>query len=336
MKSKLFYVFCNYIKRFWLVFLISVFFIGIIAFVLFLSDQKLAPFLYGVLLCATFGAIFLLIDFVRYYVKYRQLWDIRALASVTVTHLPPTSDLIEKTYQEIIQIQNDEKNIVQSNFDSYKTETTDYYTMWVHQIKTPIAAMRLLLQLENSPSNGEISAELFKTEQYVEMVLQYIRMQDLSNDLVLCKYNLNDIIRQSVRKYSKLFIIKKIALEFSDVNYMVLTDKKWLGFIIDQLLSNAIKYTNKGKISIYMDKEKPNTLVMEDTGIGINDDDMPRIFEKGYTGYNGRMDKKSTGLGLYLCKNISDKLGHRIYAASTVGVGTKIYIDFSRQDVIIE
>ena len=166
------------------------------------------------------------------------------------------------------------------------------------------------------------------------MVLSYIRLGSNKNDFVLKEYDLDNIIRQAVRKYAPLFIRKKISLDFKPTNYKVLTDEKWLVFVIEQLLSNAIKYTNKGKISIYSLENKK--LVIEDTGIGISKEDIPRIFDKGFTGYNGRTDKKATGLGLYLCKNILDKLSHKISIESEVGVKTKVILDLSMLNVNIE
>ena len=154
------------------------------------------------------------------------------------------------------------------------------------------------------------------------------------NDFVLKEYDLDNIIRQAVRKYAPLFIRKKISLDFQPTTYKVLTDEKWLVFVIEQLLSNAIKYTNKGKISIYSLENKK--LVIEDTGIGISKEDIPRIFDKGFTGYNGRTDKKATGLGLYLCKNILDKLSHKISIESEVGVKTKVILDLAMVNVNIE
>jgi signal transduction histidine kinase len=175
--------------------------------------------------------------------------------------------------------------------------------------------------------------ELFKIEQYVDMVLQYLRIDSASTDYVLKKYSLDSIVRQAVRKYAKLFINKKICLDFSELNCEVLTDEKWLVFVVEQILSNSLKYTESGKISIYMDKEKNKTLVIEDTGIGIAEEDLPRVFEKGFTGYNGRTDKKSTGIGLYLCKRILTKLSHTISIESGIGHGTKVKIGLDTVDI---
>lgn len=120
------------------------------------------------------------------------------------------------------------------------------------------------------------------------------------------------MVRQAVRKYAKVFISKKIQMDFKPTNVYTVTDEKWFVFVLEQLLSNSLKYTKEGKVSIFMEEK---ALVIEDTGIGIPAEDLPRIFEKGFTGYNGREDKKSTGIGLYLCKNIMDKLQWNITAA---------------------
>jgi len=202
----------------------------------------------------------------------------------------------------------------------------DYYTTWAHQIKTPIAAMRLILQSEKSETNSELLEQLFRTEQYVEMVLQYLRLENLNNDLLFKRYPIDDLVKQAVRKYSKSFIRQKIKLNYENLNRDVLTDEKWLVFVIEQILSNALKYTREGSISIYMDEVLPYTLVIEDTGIGIEQEDLPRVFEKGFTGYNRRSDKKSTGIGLYLCKQILNRLSHTIKIESVTGKGSKVKI----------
>ncbi|MGB4496697.1 MAG: ATP-binding protein, partial [Bacillota bacterium] len=206
-------------------------------------------------------------------------------------------------------------------------------TTWAHQIKTPIAAMRLLLQSEQSETNSELLEQLFKVEQYVEMVLQYLRLENISSDLVLKEHSLDTIVKQAVRKYSNSFIRKKIKLNYAELNHNVLTDEKWLVFVIEQILSNALKYTDSGEISIYMDDEMPDTLVIEDTGIGIAEEDLPRVFERGFTGYTGRIDKKATGIGLFLCKQILDRLSHTITIESQVGEGTKVKIGLDVIDI---
>lgn len=154
----------------------------------------------------------------------------------------------------------------------------------------------------------------------------------MSADLELKRYDLLEIIRQAVRKYSRLFILQKMKLNLEEMDYQVLTDEKWLLFAIEQILSNALKYTKEGGISIYMAKDRKDTLVIEDTGIGINPEDLPRVVEKGFTGYNGRNHKKSTGLGLYLSKEILEKLNHTLTLESEVGKGTRVFIYLGRPE----
>ncbi len=197
--------------------------------------------------------------------------------------------------------------------------------MWTHQIKTPIAAMRLLLQEQEDAFSKEQQEELFKIEQYAKMALQYARLQNMSSDLVLKRYDVCQIVRQAIKSYSILFIGSGLSFSMEDFTCYIVTDEKWLSFVIEQLLSNALKYTHNGGIHISSDAY---TLVIEDTGIGISESDLPRVFERGFTGYNGRIDKKSTGIGLYLCRQILEKLGHTITITSKIGVGTKVTLGF--------
>ena len=225
---------------------------------------------------------------------------------------------------------------MESISDNNNSEMIEYYTMWVHQIKTPIAALHMILQsMELGKEKRAISQELFKIEQYVEMALHFVRMGTMSSDLRLESYSIKSIVNDVIKKYSTIFINKKIKLNLEDIDIEVITDEKWISFVLEQIISNALKYTKKGTISIYMDNKSKETLVIEDTGIGIAKEDIPRVFERGFTGYNGRMDKKSTGIGLYLCKKILDNLSHKINIVSEVGKGTIVAIDFSRKNIEI-
>ena len=206
--------------------------------------------------------------------------------------------------------------------------------MWTHQIKTPIAAMRLLLQEEDTPLSREMQSELFQTEQYVQMALQYLRMEKMTSDLVFARYDLDALIRQAVRKYAPLFIRRKIILSYEPVHCEVLTDEKWLVFVLEQLLTNASKYTKEGG-SVRIGKEN-GLLVLRDTGIGIRPEDLPRIFEWGYTGYNGRLDKRSTGVGLALVKQVMEMLGNKMEIRSVLGEGTEVFLDLRRTELEAE
>ena len=288
---------------------------------------------YTALLCTALALAVALADLWRFALRHRQLSD--ALKSICVSdeQLPPPGDLIGEDYTRLIRALGEGKTRAAGAMDLRRREMEDYFTLWAHQIKTPIAAMRLILQTRPENSAGELSQELFRVEQYVEMVLNYLRLDSDSTDFVFKTCDLDGIIRQCVRKYAKQFIRKKISLEYGGTDVQVLTDEKWLGFVIEQLLSNALKYTNVGSIRIYTQRE---TLVIEDTGIGIAPEDLPRVFEKGYTGYNGRTDKKATGIGLYLCKRILQKLGNEISISSVVGQGTRVSIDLRREELRVE
>ena len=210
----------------------------------------------------------------------------------------------------------------------------DYYTVWAHQIKTPIAAMRLTLQNEDTPLTRKLTNDLYRIEQYVEMVLTFLRLNSDSTDYVFKEYDLDNIVKSAVKKFSSEFIGHKLRLIYDPLNTSVITDEKWLSFVIEQVLSNALKYTPSGSITISLVGEK--TLRIEDTGIGIAPSDLPRIFENGYTGFNGRTDKKASGIGLYLCRRVCNNLGHTITANSTVDVGTAIDIDLTQTKLEME
>lgn len=272
------------------------------------------------------------------FTKYRRHIDKIDEASINIEDLPnllpQAGSLQENRYQEIAKSLFDKCQQLLFNADLRQTEMIDYYTLWAHQIKTPIAAIKLLLQ--NDEKQGisyTLLEELFKIEQYVEMVLHYLRLESMSADMLFKEYELRSIVNQAIKKHSILFINSKLSLNMEAFSCTVVTDEKWLLFVIEQIISNAVKYTPHGSISVYMEKDsEKKLLIIEDTGIGIRSEDLPRIFERGFTGYNGRLDKKSTGIGLYLCKQILDKLSHKIEVQSELGKGTRVSIDFSQQN----
>ena len=194
--------------------------------------------------------------------------------------------------------------------------------------------MRLTLQNEDTPLTRKLTNDLYRIEQYVEMVLTFLRLNSDSTDYVFKEYDLDNIVKSAVKKFSSEFIGRKLRLIYDPLNTSVITDEKWLSFVIEQVLSNALKYTPSGSITISLVGEK--TLRIEDTGIGIAPSDLPRIFENGYTGFNGRTDKKASGIGLYLCRRVCNNLGHTITANSTVDVGTAIDIDLTQTKLEME
>lgn len=238
---------------------------------------------------------------------------------------------LENAYIAVVEALCEKDRYKQNLWEEKSREQSDYYMMWAHQIKTPISAMKLLLngQQGGTKESFLLQEELFKIEQYVEMALHYQRLESMSCDMVLQEYDLYTLLKQAVKKYSVLFINSGIKLRLQKMQVKTVTDDKWFGFCVEQILSNSIKYTaqaREGTVSLYMQEGETYTLVIEDNGIGIRKEDLPRIFERGFTGYNGRMDKKATGIGLYLCKRILDRLGNTIRVESTEGAGTKVYI----------
>ena len=279
------------------------------------------PLILGAVLLLVVGTV----DYVMFLKKHKEL---------SYGELPTPKSLIEEDYQSIIAKLKEEAEMRASSASQDYNNMIEYYTVWAHQIKTPIAAMRLNLQSEDSESARKLMGDLNRIESYVEMVLTFLRLDSDSTDYVIKEHDLDEIIKSSVRKFSREFILKKLTLNYEPVKYKCITDEKWLEFIIEQVISNAVKYTSEGGVRIYMDE--PGLLVIEDTGIGISAEDLPRIFENGYTGFNGREDKRASGIGLYLCKRIADNLGHKITAESTPGVGTKMIIDVKGKNLGVE
>ncbi len=272
-----------------------------------------------------------IVDFRRFSRLHTVLRKLEDEILFTADNLPETSSAVCSDYSALVRKLFEENRRLRSESERTLAEMTDYYTLWAHQIKTPIAAMELVLQ--QNDEFGELRDNLGKIEHYVEMVLGYLRVSSDNSDLVIKEHELDDIVRPAVRKFSRMFIRKKLTLDYEPLDTRVLTDEKWLQFVIEQVLSNAVKYTSSGGIRIYL--EDPLTLCVKDTGIGIAPEDLPRVFEKGSTGLNGRLDKKASGMGLYLCKKICAKLGHRITAESGEG-GTTIKIDLFTKKIGIE
>ena len=298
---------------------------GIFASTYFLFDLPPVTVLYPLILSLAVLLIIGVIDFLLTLNKHKQLQQ---------NDLPQPSGLLEKDYQEIIaKLKEEERFTRQKNTSDYNN-MVEYYTVWAHQIKTPIASMRLQIQSEDSDLARRLDGDLNRIEAYVEMVLTFLRLDSDSTDYVIREIDLDAVVKPAIRKFARDFISKKLSMDFKPTEAKVLSDEKWLSFVIEQVLSNAVKYTKNGGIKIYM--TEPGILCIEDTGIGISAEDLPRIFENGYTGFNGREDKRASGIGLYLCKRICDNLGHKIYAESEAGNGTKMFLDLSTKKIGVE
>ena len=299
-----------------------------------LYGLPLGAVLYPAALCAAAGGIILLLSLRKSRAVCQELSLMQHHPADLPDELPAAQSPQEQAYQALLLALHADRQKLKSNMNARYHDMTEYYTVWAHQIKTPIAAIRLALQNEDTPLSRRLTGEVGRVEQYVQMALTYLRLGSDSSDYVIRSCALDDIVRPAVRRFAGEFIQRKIQLNYQMLNYTVITDEKWLGFVVEQVLSNALKYTPQCSVSIYMDPE--GVLCIRDTGIGIAPEDLPRVFEKGYTGYNGRSHRKASGLGLYLCREILTRLGHSVSAESQVDHGTTIRIDLRQHKTIQE
>ncbi len=327
-------LFAQYLRQKRLALCIAAVFFLIFIFSFCLYHLPVAAVIYPAALCALLGVIFMIYDFRRVKQRHDLLKNIKTITDAVSRTFPDTDDINGRDCQEIIRLICEEHKEFRTETERRYSDMADYYTVWVHQIKTPIASMRLHLQNEDTALSRKLSADLFRVEQYVEMVLTFLRLNSESTDYVIKEYDLDLIVKQAVKKFAGEFIGRKLKLIYKPLNAKVITDEKWLSFVIEQILSNALKYTHSGSIAITLEPGKK--LCIRDTGIGIAPEDLPRIFENGFTGYNGRADKKASGIGLYLCKRVCENLGHKIEASSTVGAGTAVTLDLSQKKLDVE
>lgn len=313
---------------------------------MYLIGARKQDLVYAAVLDAILLLITVLVGFFRYSSKVKALSNALKRPVEEQAKLPEATDDVEILYHRLLENQSIARSESESSAAIRQSQMRDYYSMWVHQIKTPISAMKLLLEVEReelgqiicddeqsqyllSDNMDSFEDELFRIEEYVSMALQYQRVSSTENDFVLEKVSVDGVIRDTIKKYAKIMIRRHIGINYSGTGQEVYTDGKWLAFMLEQILSNAIKYTPQGFVTIETAEEKDRFFItIKDTGIGIKAEDLPRVFEKGYTGYNGHADKKATGIGLYLCRQMADKLGHTIRMESEIGKGTKVWIGF--------
>lgn len=313
---------------------------------MYLIGARKQDLVYAAALDAILLLITVLVGFFRYSSKVKALSNALKRPVEEQAQLPEATDDVEMLYQRLLENQSIARSESESSAAIRQSQMRDYYSMWVHQIKTPISAMKLLLEVEReelgqlicddeqsqyllSDNMDSFEDELFRIEEYVSMALQYQRVSSTENDFVLEKVSVDGVIRDTIKKYAKIMIRRHIGINYSGTGQEVYTDGKWLAFMLEQILSNAIKYTPQGFVTIETAEEKDRFFItIKDTGIGIKAEDLPRVFEKGYTGYNGHADKKATGIGLYLCRQMADKLWHTIRMESEIGKGTKVWIGF--------
>ncbi len=334
MRDKWYRLLWEYVKQYRLTVFLFLLFTGIYAGVFSLYNLEEEAVLYAGCICMFVGSVILGMHFFLFVREHKEREHLLSEIEFMYGELPRPKTLPEADYQRMIEELGRISAGYLTNWKRERQDSLNYYTAWVHQIKTPIAVMRMYLQGEDTKEHRELLAELFRIEQYVEMALSHIRLGSRENDFVFRNCELDGIIRQAIHKYAPQFIRRRIKLIYEPVSMTVLTDEKWLLFILEQLLSNAVKYTPEGTITIRVSEDKK--LSVTDTGIGIAPEDLPRIFEKGFTGYNGREDKKATGLGLNLCRQAAKKLGIRITAESEPGKGSTFILDLKEEKLEIE
>lgn len=233
----------------------------------------------------------------------------------------------KKSLEKTIDDLENECRQIKYEYNSNRREIREYFMMWIHQIKTPITASKLILESEDIDI-GELSRQLFYIDDYTNMALNYLKISEFERDMSVCNIPLDNIIKPILRKYSIIFINHKISLEYESIEDSIVTDSKWFGILIEQIVSNAVKYTKNGVVGIkfYNDEDNNSVLEIYDTGIGISKEDLPKIFDNGYSGLNGRLNQKSSGIGLFLAKQIADKLNIEIKVKSQIGEGSNFFI----------
>lgn len=285
--------------------------------VFFLYDIPLLPFWNLSWIIALVLIVAAMIDYSNVNAKYRQIRH-GEFDSIS------TGSFIEREYLDSIERLERDARLARDRLTGELNDMTDYYSVWAHQIKTPLAAMSLTVQnIEDDTLRQTLQAELVRTEEYVEMVMGYLRLTGDGSDFVFGKYDVGTIIRQEIRRFRTLFMNKKIGIVYEGTGTSAVTDSRWLGFCLGQIISNAVKYSSGGTVTII---EEEGRIIIKDEGIGISPEDLPRIFEKGYTGYNGRSGKKSTGIGLYLVKKSMKAIGGDVEVTSEPGKGTTVFL----------
>lgn len=277
---------------------------------------------------------YMALEFIKYKNYYNQIEAM--LEKLNKKYLVPEM-MKEANFVEGEKLNNILKEIsrdMHENVKYYKDmqeEYREYIEAWVHEIKTPIASAKLVIENNKNEVTDKIDLQLDRIERFVEQVLYYSRSNNVGKDYIIKQIDLNNIVRNVIKRNYRDFIHKKIKLDIQDTSEVVYSDGKWTEFILNQIIVNSIKYSRDKEpmINIYSIKETNSVmLIIEDNGVGINHKDINRVFEKGFTGDNGRKFSKSTGMGLYLCEKLCIKLGLKISIDSDVQKGTKVTLVF--------
>ena len=323
-------------------FLVFIFSMGVLFLIYSLYNLPWGPAVYTVLILSAIKLVYTLGEAYSHWKKLLLVEKLSQCANAQAGVIPMLDTMLhegvrfgplEQHYLKLMRLLESERHTAASNFEKKILANKNYYTLWSHQIKTPLAAAGLLLK-EDPVDKNALVQQVFKIEQYIDMVLQFERLDD--HDLEFKSVPMKYLVSQAAKRVSVLFIHKNIRLELGNLEGNILTDEKWLCFVLEQVLTNAVKYTRHGSVSVYWSQQ--GLLAIKDTGVGIRTEDIPRLFDRGFTGYNGRADleKRSTGIGLFLCKKIMDMLGHRIFIESTIGKGTTVFMDLRRGKLEVE
>lgn len=312
-------------------------FMGVFGAVFFLYELPSGAFLYGALVCGFLLLIATAASFFRFVQRGKGLRAYRKTGGSTA--LPPAPGWVEGEYQAIINELQQQQKAMASKMQTDRLQDADYYGMWVHQMKVPLASLRLMMQSAESddlplPLRRDIRQQLFAIEQYTNMVLQYQRLQEGGTDLAFTSWPYDTLVHTGAKRVAPLFIAGNVSLQVERLPGAVVTDEKWFVFILEQLLSNAAKYTKNGRVRVYLKSQAE--LCVEDTGIGIRKADIPRLFERNYTGGETHGERYSTGIGLYLCARAAALLNLELSVESTLGKGTRVTIRHRQKGETIE
>lgn len=329
----------NYLKDKKYLIAFYVFLIVFISSTIYLSSNSkkdIDNILYINFVSTIFFIIYLTCSYIRKKVYYSYISEVVENShGDIINQLPEPKNYEQKLYNKLLKVIHEQQMEKIEMLYEDKKENQEFITSWVHEIKTPISVVRLIIENNNKSSDeilNSIEDEVDKIENQVENVLYYSRIDDFSKDYFINEISLNKIVKEAVKRHAKIFINKKIKIEIDNKEMDIMTDKKWLFFIISQILSNSLKYTDvNGKVIINFEEDnKEKRLIIKDNGIGIKKEDIERVFNKGFTGHTGRQSYKSTGMGLYLAKKLCRKLGHDISIESLYGEYTKVSIHFPK------
>lgn len=290
------------------------------------TEVKICVAVFIVLLIFFFVFLFANLDFSLFYLSLEiVIFSLLIYLFICWVTFKKKENLQEQVNQLLI-----ENRQLKNTIDIERKDLEEYFLLWVHQIKTPITVSNLILQKEKTPYTCQLKEQMFYIREYTNMAINYMKLKDRQADMDIAEVEIDKLLKSLLRKYSGLFIDKNISLDYQPIDTKIITDARWATILIEQILANALKYTNSGKITLSFDRDK-NALKVKDTGIGIKSEDINKIFDRGYSGFNGRINEKSSGIGLYLVKKIAILLNIKIEVCSTVNVGSEFIICFPKQ-----